>query len=176
MSTWSVRVELVPPGGAVSDEILDQLTDNLASHGGALAVEERGHLAVQLIVEARTRRAAIEHGERYVADALAAAGLSDAEVVEVHVLTWDEFEYRLAQPRIPELWGTSEAGEFLGVSNPRIDQLYIKHQESLPLVTKLAGTKGARIWLADTWRRFKESEHNPTRGRPRKEQAAKPSD
>lgn len=169
MTTWSVRVELAPGETPVVDEALDELTDRLAEFGAAVGVEEDGHLAVQLTVEAGTRRAAFERGDKAVATAL--AGLIDGEAVEVQVLTYAEFERRMEQPRVPELWGVSEAAEFLGVTNPRIDQLVKEYPERLPMLTKLAGKQGARIWLKSTWVRFGATWERK-RGRPAKASTA----
>ena len=169
MTTWSVRVELAPGETPVVDEALDELTDRLAEFGAALAVDEDGHLAVQLTVEAGTRRAAFDRGDKAVTTAL--DGLIDGEPVEVQVLTYTEFERRLDRPRLPELWGVSEAADFLGVTNPRIDQLVKEYPERLPMVTKLAGKQGARIWLKSTWVHFGATWERK-RGRPAKTSTA----
>lgn len=55
---------------------------------------------------------------------------------------------------VPELWSVSEAAQFLGVSNQRINRLADAHPGALPAVMKLAGSRGARIWRAESWRRF----------------------
>lgn len=166
MATWSVRVELAPRDGVTADDVLDQLTDQMVDFGAAVALEDRGHLAVQLTIDAGTRRAAFDKGDKTVTQAATAVGLTAADVVEVQVLTWAEFEHRLGHPRIPELWGPTEAATYLGVKNPRIDQLVQEHPEELPVITKLAGEKGARIWLKSTWTRFASGwERSP--GRPK---------
>ena len=166
MATWSVRVELAP-ADPPDDEVIDTITDRLVDLGAAVAVEDRGHLSVQLTVEAGTRRAAFDRGDKAVSEAAAAAGVAIKEIVEVQVLTQTEFDYRLEQPRVPELWGPTEASEFLGITNPRLDQLVKEFPERLPILVKLAGKQGARIWLADTIRRFKPT-WNRKVGRPKK--------
>jgi hypothetical protein len=170
-ATWSVRVELAAPR-AVSDDVTDELTDRLAGLAAAVAVEDDDRVTVQLTVEAGTLRAAFTRGEKAVSDAL--ADLLRAEIVEIQVLTQDEFERRLERPRIPELWGVSEAAEFLGVSAPRIDQLVKENPEKLPMVQKLMGKQGPRIWLRSTWVRF-EAGWERKRGRPRAGAPAAPA-
>jgi len=133
---------------------MEALTDELVEFSAAVALEPTGHLAVQLSVEARTHRAAFERGDRAVATAAATCGLADAEVVEVQVLTDREFERRLAEPTVPPLYGITEAAEFLHVSTQRADELFRKHPDRLPTLTKFAGARGARVWLASTWHRF----------------------
>jgi len=164
MAPWSVRVELAAPC-AVSEDATDELTDRLADYAAAVAVEDDDRVTVQLTVEAGTLRAAFTRGEKAVTEASADV-LRDAEVVEVQVLTQQEFDRRLEQPRVPELWGVSEAAEFLGVSAPRIDQLVKENPEKLPMVQKLMGKQGPRIWLKSTWVRF-EAGWERKRGRPR---------
>jgi hypothetical protein len=166
MNTWSVRVELAPPDDR-TNAAFHELVGGLSEYDAAVALEDRGHIAVQLTVSAGTRRAAFDKADKAVAAAAADAGFSDAEVVEVQVLTMAEFEHRLELPRVPELWGPTEVAQFLEVSNPRVDQLVALHPEKLPLVTKLAGKQGARIWRASTWQRFAAGWERKT-GRPKK--------
>jgi hypothetical protein len=168
---WSVRVELAAPC-AVSDDVTDELTDRLRDLAAAVAVEDDDRIAVQLTIEAGTLRAAFTRGEKAVTDAI--AGLLRAEIVEVQVLTEAEFERRLERPRVPELWGVSEAAEFLGVTPPRIDQLEKENPEKLPRVTKLKGRQGPRIWLKSTWVRF-EAGWERKRGRPSVKEAPAPA-
>ncbi len=166
MSTWSVRVELAladPP----DDEALDALTDRLVDFGAAVALEDRNHLAVQLTVDTRTRRAAFDRGDKAVEEAATAAGVVVEDIVEVQVLTQTEFDHRLLQPRVPELWGPTEAAQFLEVTTVRVDQLHREFPQRLPVLLKLAGKQGTRIWLADTVRRFKPTWHRQV-GRPKK--------
>jgi hypothetical protein len=169
MATWSVRVELAAPC-AVSDDLTDELTDRLADYAAAVAVEDDDRVTVQLTVEAGTLRAAFTRGEKAMTDAIADL-LRDAEVIEVQVLTQQEFERRLENPRVPELWGVSEIAEFLGVSAPRVDQLVKENPEKLPMVQKLKGKQGPRIWLKSTWVRF-EAAWERKRGRPRSDTPA----
>ncbi|WP_430787027.1 hypothetical protein [Actinoplanes sp. G11-F43] len=169
---WSVRVELAV-AGEVSDDVVDELADRLADFAPAVSVEDDARVALHLTVGAGTMRAAFTRAEKAVADA--AAGLMEAEPVAIEVMTQQEFDLRLLRPRVPELWGVTEAAEFLGVSPARIDQLVKEQPEKLPMVAKLAGRQGARIWLAGTWRRFAAGWERK-RGRPAKAAAAPPAE
>lgn len=172
-ATWSVRVELAV-ADEVNDDVLDELTDRLADLAAAVSVEDDARVALHLTVGAGagTMRAAFTRAEKAVTGAI--AGLITAEPIAIEIMTREEFDLRLQRPRVPELWGVTEAAEFLGVTAPRIDQLVKEYPEKLPMVTKLAGRQGARIWLAGTWRRFAAGWERK-RGRPAKTATAPPA-
>ncbi|GAB1646776.1 hypothetical protein [Krasilnikovia sp. MM14-A1259] len=166
MTTWRVRVELAPPAGAPPDSVLTQIRRQLQGHDPQVVVEYDGHLTIAVTVEASSRRAAFDRGDKTVAGALDAVGLADLEVVAVGVLTAAEEDRRQRQPRVPRLAGVSEAAAILGVSNSRAKVIAVQHSEHLPLVTQFAGEKGAKVWLAESWERFNDTWDRRRTGRP----------
>lgn len=57
----------------------------------------------------------------------------------------------------PELWGTAQAAEFLGISKQHVHQLATDHPEQLAPLTKFPGSRGTRVWLAKTWKDFAQT-------------------
>ncbi len=164
MSHWSVRLVLASAAPPTEDQT-EYLYTKLAEFDPAVGQDERGNIDLNLAVAANTLAEAIDSATDASEKAARDAGVADISVIEVEAMTWEEFERRLEMPPVPELWSVSEAAQYLGVSNQRINQLAAAYPEALPAVVKLAGERGPRIWLADTWRRFADNERRT--GRPR---------
>jgi hypothetical protein len=164
MTDWSVRL-VVASTAPPADEQTEALYQNLDAYSPAIGMTRHGTLEFQLAVTAAALLDATTTANQAVQDACASAGLLDTAIVEMEALTWDEFDRRLDLPQVPELWSVSEAAEHLGVTNQRINQLVHAYPKALPAVVKLAGDRGPRLWLADTWRRFAKTGRQS--GRPR---------
>ena len=162
MNEWSVR--LVVALAVVTDAQIERLYSILSALHVALGQNKHGHLEVQLAITAAVLPDAIARADQTVNSALNSAGLQNPEIIEVEAMSWDEFDRRLDEPQVPELWSVTEAAQYLGVSNQRINQLIAAYPDALPAVVKLAGDRGPRLWLADTWRRFGETKRHT--GRP----------
>jgi hypothetical protein len=163
MNEWSVRL-VVAVVVAATDAETEHLYDSLSNLHVALGQDKNRHLEVQLTITGATLLDAFAEANRTVTDALNDAGLRNPEIIEVEAMSWDEFDRRLDQPQVPELWSVTEAAQHLGVSNQRINQLVTAYPDALPAVVKLAGDRGPRLWLADTWRRFATTKRHT--GRP----------
>jgi len=163
MNEWSVRL-VVAVAAAVMDAHVERLRASLSSLHAAIGQDKNSNLEVHLTIAHATLLGAVTEASRTVTDALKDAGLKGSEVLEVEAMSWDEFDRRLDEPQVPELWSVTEAAQHLGVTNQRINQLLTAYPEALPAVVKLAGDRGPRLWLADTWRRFAETKRHT--GRP----------
>lgn len=163
MNEWSVRVVVVV-GVAVTDAQTERLYDSLSNLHVAVGQDKNSHLEVQLTITGAALLDTLVEAGRTVTDALNKVGLQNPEIIEVEGMPWDEFDRRLDEPQVPELWSVTEAAQHLGVSNQRINQLVIAYPDALPAVVKLAGDRGPRLWLADTWRRFAATKRHT--GRP----------
>ena len=163
MNEWSVRL-VVAVAVAATDAQTERLHDSLSNLHAALGQDKNSCLEVQLTVTSTALLDALAEAGRTVTDALDHAGLKDTQVIEIEAMSWDEFDRRLDEPQVPELWSVTEAAQHLGVSNQRINQLVTAYPDALPAVVKLAGERGPRLWLADTWRRFAETKRHT--GRP----------
>jgi hypothetical protein len=164
MTTWSVRVVLVLRDGLPDDagELLDELTHELREFSPAVSTEPAGQVSAQLAVDARTPRAAFDRAVSAVSAAVAAVRQAVAEVVEVQVLTWAEFERRLAEPVVPPLVGAAEVRQMAGLeSRQAVDHLARTYPDQLPVVATLST---GRVWLRSTWERFLPN--RPQEGRP----------
>lgn len=164
MSHWSVRLVLTSAAPPNEDQT-EHIYAKLAEFDPAVGQDEVGNIDLNLAVAASTLAEAINRATEVSERAARDAGVADVNLIEVEAMTWEAFERRLETPLVPELWSVSEAAQYLGVSNQRINQLAAACPEALPAVAKLAGERGARIWLADTWRRFAKNERQT--GRPR---------
>lgn len=57
----------------------------------------------------------------------------------------------------PELWGTAQAADYLGISKQHVHQLTADHPNLLAPLAKFPGSRGTRVWLAKTWKEFAET-------------------
>ena len=178
MNTWRVSIDL-DTGVAVTPAQADAVFDQLERYGAALGyspgatpgVEDPGaavvyddtRLSITLTVETSSANPlrAGELGRQIVSRAVATTGASIASWLGVEAVTDDEADRRLADPPIPELVGTPEAGEILGVSRQRVHQL--RQREDFPAPVVELGT--GPLWTQMSIEAFDEA-WNRTPGRP----------
>ena len=94
-----------------------------------------------------------ELGRQIVSRAIATTGASIAGWLGVEAITDDEADRRLTDPPIPDLVGTPEAGEILGVSRQRVHQLRQREDFPPPVVELGAGP----VWTQMSIEAFDES-------------------
>lgn len=73
--------------------------------------------------------------------------------LDVYVIEVDQREVPL-----PLLWSTYDVMAYLGISRQRVHQLADANPDALPVVKRLGGITGARLWLADSWLAFPRPE------------------
>ena len=139
-------------------EVVDEaVVDDLLDRAGSLTVsaaELRGNrLTLQVLVEASGVRSAID------------AALDQGQLVSppgwvlvgVDAVTDEDMQLFVQEPNYPELVGTAEAAEFLGVSKQRVSQLLQQNADfPQPLHRLAAGPiwmKSAVDLFASTWDR-----------------------
>ena len=170
MNTWRVSIDLdtgVPVTPAQADALVDQLERYGAALGyrsgatpgledpGAAVVYDDSRLSVTLMVETSSANPlrAGELGRQIVSRAIATTGASIAGWLGVEAITDDEADRRLTDPPIPDLVGTPEAGEILGVSRQRVHQLRQREDFPPPVVELGAGP----VWTQMSIEAFDES-------------------
>ncbi|MFE1785624.1 hypothetical protein ACFW9F_24385 [Streptomyces sp. NPDC059506] len=161
IQAWSAYVELAAPD--VPEDTIIDMHEALAEHFASVSQAPNGNLAVQLSVDAGTARKALDAALKAVSEAAKAHGVP-ATVVGVELLTEEELDRRNATPQVPDLVGTSEIGQMLGVSRQRAVQL-AQRDDFPPAVAQL---KSGPVFLAEQVRAF-ESRWTRASGRPRKE-------
>lgn len=112
---WSIRVDVEPD---VGDDESEDLLEALLPYSPAIGID-----GAQLAVEAPTADAAIRVALKATRAALLAAGMVRHRIVGLVAMTWEQFEYELEQPDLPQLLGLAEIGKMLGVSRQRVGQL-----------------------------------------------------
>ena len=170
MHTWRVSVDL-DTGVGVTASQADAIVDQLERYGavlgyapvaepavaepGAAVVYDETRLSITLTVETTSGNPlrAGELGRQIVSRAVAATGASIANWLGVEALTDEEADRRLAHPPIPELIGTPEAGEILGVSRQRVHQLRQREDFPDPVVELGSGP----LWTQMSIEAFEES-------------------
>ncbi|MFJ3601873.1 hypothetical protein ACIPVA_03660 [Streptomyces anulatus] len=157
---WSIEVELGVNG--VSDDLIEELLENLLDHSPAVGTAPNGNLSARIFVEAGTARQAIDSGLKEVTAAAKAAGLPTT-VVGVDLVTEEELERRLAEPSIPDLVGVSEIAEMLNVVRQRVTQL-AQRSDFPPAVAHL---KSGPVFVRDQVEAF-EQRWDRRGGRPAK--------
>lgn len=133
---WSVYVEL--DSRDVSDDAMDGLHENLAEASPSVGTAPNGNLSVRIFVDTATARQAGETALKTVTAAARTQGIT-APVVGFEVLTEDELDRRNDEPAVPDLVGTAEIAEMLGVSRQRASQL-IQRDDFPPAVATLKAT------------------------------------
>ncbi len=137
MNTWQVTVDLDTARPLGGDD-LDLVVDALEAHGAALSWLDV-ELSISMTIE--TSGSPTRAGElavRAATTAVRGAGTDVARWRGVEALTADEADRRLTEPAIPELVGTPEAGQVLGVSRQRIHQL--RGRDDFPAPVVVLGT------------------------------------
>lgn len=124
MSWFGARIDLATAPkdiGPHTDTVMDALVD----YHPALGANPDGGNSVQISLQAETIRQAADLAQLAVIDAFTRAGLRP-QVTGLEVLPEAEFLRRMEAPdvaELPELVGTNDAAEILGVSAQRVVQL-----------------------------------------------------
>ena len=165
VSTWAVYVEF--DGANADEQACEQLTEQLVPvfpDGGVSVGLERqrgGRLSVQVAVDvpdglgARAWRRALNDVAEAATRGLRALGRS-AEVIDVQVTQWEEFQRRLLQPVVPEMITLSDVARLAGVSQQRMSQVADDNPDFPPVVvpgTTLRVRRAVEAFLAGWERR-----------------------
>lgn len=121
MSEWTSRFD-TNHRGAVSDDQVDELMDQLAPHHGTLGASLLSHLAITISYPAEDLRQALVTGEAIVTRALEAAGLT-CQLTAGEVMTSAEFDQRQGMEPLPELLSVTQAASVMGITGARVRQL-----------------------------------------------------
>jgi hypothetical protein len=170
---WVARVEWYSyRDDTVLEDELDEVTDKLADHDAAVAIDERDERpgypsllsATITILGANTLRPAIAAALQLVEDAIGEKALG------VEVLRHHEYIRRQDAPAIPDLVTNSDIAKILGVSRQRVTQL--NHRPDFPPAATHTGQGPLRLRsqveaFAASW------ERNNKGGRPRLEEEAR---
>jgi predicted DNA-binding transcriptional regulator AlpA len=152
---WTVRIEMTADRPVDEDTIWSLDGDE---RGTALAVEPGGRdLSATLTVEAPTVPIAAEAAIAHVTAAVAGV------VHRVQIDTAEAYHRWLTEPPFPELVGTAEVAEMLGVSRQRVNALTAHPDFPRPVAELAAG----KVWRKGDLSRFAE-EWARRPGRPRK--------
>lgn len=153
---WTVLVEAVAPEGAspldIDDPAIDRFLEALDGWGGAVSAGANGWSA-RIAVEARNVTDAITDATCVVGENAKKAGLPKWPVLRVEALEWAQFEAELAKPNFPDIIGTTEVAELLGVSRQRLHELRTQGRFPEPM-TVLAASP---IWMRPTVEAFLEA-------------------
>jgi hypothetical protein len=144
---WQASVEWTavnPPGAAVED-VMDDLTDALASRGGAIGYTgATGTYSATLTIDAATLRQASSVALSAATAAAGAAGQARVVHQAVEVVTDAEADRRLLAPVVPEVVDTRDAAGILGVTRQRAQQLATTDPR-FPVPVFTVG--GAPVWV-----------------------------
>ena len=130
----------------------------LADHGAAIAVDQDGtgfHITLS-IDNTRSAISAIEQAMKLVRAAATEAQLPRWSAHSVEALTYEEQDRQLAEPVLPELLGTAELAQMLGVSKTRVGQLRDHDLFPHPVAQLASGpvyTLPSVSRFADNWKR-----------------------
>lgn len=117
MHTYNAAVEVATKD--TSEDLVDELMDQLATYHPAIGLSPRGWLEVRLSVPAENLVQACVTATTVV------EAFAGAVAIAAEVMTEDEFDARQGFASEPELVSVSEAAEILGVSNERVRQLAV---------------------------------------------------
>lgn len=137
MKEWTSRFE-TDHRAALSDDLVDELLDQLDGFHAALGATQRGELAVTISYPAEDLRQALVTGEAVVRGALAAAHI-DGKVTAAEVMTSEQFDRQLGLQPLPELLSVTEAAAIIGVTGARVRQMLDAGQ--------LEGAKAGATWV-----------------------------
>lgn len=151
---WSVLVETRAPEPGNDDEILEKLgdlQDCLADHFPAAAGDGRGwdvRLSVDTDDDPLAAVHAIEHGASLVCEYADKVGLPLWPVVRTEAIEADTFHAQLEVSNFPDVLGTTEVAELLGVSRQRLHELRHATPQRFPEPAfELAATP---LWIRST--------------------------
>ena len=152
---WSVLFETAG-GGEVDPDAIDDLLALLQQHDGAVSAGG-GRWSARIAVEAVDAPAAVEVAGPIVFDLAAKTSVPLWPVIRLEVVTFEELEAELDRPQIPELLGSAELQDLLGVTRQRLGQLRKeKANFPKPLLELAAGPVWARSAIdafLETWER-----------------------
>lgn len=165
---WSVYVEL--DARDVTDDVIDNLHERLTDASPAVGIAPNGNLSARVFADTDTVQQALDRAVEAVTEAARAEGVTGA-VVGVEAVTEAELDRRLAEPSIPDLAGTSEVGDMLGVSKQRATQL-ARRDDFPPAVAHL---KSGPVFVREQVEAF-EQRWDRRGGRPPKPVALSPAE
>ncbi len=140
--TTELQVTGAGPGLDEVRDRADELMDQLADYGAVAAAGECSW-SVQLTVPAESSAKAVAEAQKLVAKAAARAGLPKWPIVRLEAV-WDELvEAEQRQSPLPQLLGSQEVVEALGVSRQRFHELRSDGRFPEPVI-QLAATP---LWL-----------------------------
>lgn len=166
MRKWSVLVEARSETETIDSEDprTDAFMDHLAKYGGV--VSAGGHVwSARITVPGPTAGSALDTGADIVDDAAGRSEMPAWAYVRVELLRDDELERELARPTFPDVVGSGEVLELMGISKQRLWQLRQTDDFPQPMVT-LSATP---IWMRAAIESFMER-WNRKVGRPSKVQ------
>lgn len=164
MIEWIVSAEAEAPTGKkvdVAPEMLGRFMDFLADFEGVVSADTMGWRAI-ITVKEPTVAEAFTFGTEQITKAAKRAKMPKWPLLSVEVLRTDEHDRRLEIPNFPEVLGTTEVAELLGVTRQRLHQLRSTGRFPAPMVD-LAATP---LWLKTTIDSFLET-WNRSGGRPK---------
>ena len=123
----------------------NQFMDVLADNFGSVAAGDHAWSA-QITISASTPGAALDLAADVIDMGIKKSGMPAWPFVRAEIVRDDELDRQLAQPNFPEILGTTEVGDVLGVSCQRLHELRTAGRFPDPLMT-LAATP---IWLKST--------------------------
>lgn len=169
MAEWSVLVEALAPAGReapeLEDDRLGDLLDLLTDVGGAVGGDRRGWSA-RVTVEADSIESAISMAKEIVAEYTSKLDFPAWPIDRVEAMSAATQEAELAKPNFPDIVGSGEVLEFLGISKQRLWQLRNSGEFPEPMVS-LSATP---IWLRGAVEAFRDRSWNRQVGRPSKVQ------
>jgi predicted DNA-binding transcriptional regulator AlpA len=162
---WSVLIEAWAPKGKrgsldPTDSRVTDLVDSLASLGGAVAAGPKMWSA-RVTVKNEFIEQAIADAGRIVVEAAGQCRLPAWPIERVEAVEATRLDAELEVSNFPDLVGTTEVAEMLGVSRQRIHELRKADRFPLPMIELAAGP----IWLRSAVTAYEER-WNRRPGRP----------
>jgi predicted DNA-binding transcriptional regulator AlpA len=164
MADWSVRLEARSLESlALDDPRIDVLIDLVVPYAGAVAYGgDDNVLDVTMSIEAPDAVQAVHRASKLLLPLVQAAGFSIEPVREVRAREAEALSAELERSNFPDIVGTTEAAELLGMSRQRIHELRSAGRFPEPMVELAAGP----IWLRRAIEAFAEVKRPG--GRPKK--------
>lgn len=144
---WSATVEFSVERPTITQA--ERMLEALAQHHPAGSVGPRT-MGASLSIEAPDATSASRKAARLVLNAAKTAGIRAGEVVELEVMEWKRFERWLDTPTFPDLIGSAEAAEILGVSRQRFHE--IRRTKDFP--EPLAEVAATPLWVRGAVQNF----------------------
>jgi predicted DNA-binding transcriptional regulator AlpA len=165
MREWSVLIEAWAPAGKrgsldVTDSRVADLVDALAPEGGVVSADSTTWSVRLTVVEAEIS-AAIELAKSIVTTNAQQCRFPIWPIEHVEATEAERFAAQLEVSNFPQLVGTKEVAEILGVSRQRIHELRKAGRFPLPIIELGAGP----IWLRPSIADF-EAQWDRSPGRP----------